>query len=69
MKYILLISTYNICPKLKIENKYYFGLFNKTFNKLTIYFFIFNNTSKCKVGTRSQGQPEGSIFNNYYTEV
>ena len=27
------------------------------------------NISKSKVGDRSRGRPEGSLFNSYYTEV
>ena len=34
---------------------------------LGFFFFLFS--SKSKVGDRSRGQPEGSFFNSYYTEV
>ena len=38
----------------------------QVFIKLNIYIYIY---SKSKVGDRSRGQPEGSLFNRYYTEL
>ena len=37
-------------------------------NKVAFYWFILNK-NKSKVGDCSQGRPEGSLFNSYYTKV
>ena len=35
----------------------------------TLYDFKYSYISKSKVGEGNRGQPEGSLFNSYYTEV
>ena len=42
------------------------GLLNA---KSYIYIYIYIYVKVSKVGDRSRGRPEGSLFNSYYTEV